>query len=264
MFTAIRTELLKIRTTRLTPGLIAVAAGLTAMVVILEVAQAGTGGTGATSIPSLSTSAGLRDVLTNTGFAMLVATVFGATVSSGEFRHRTATDTYLDQPDRIRVLTAKLIAATVTGLLFGLVATIITTGVGLGGVAAKGYRPAVSTGDIVAYSAGAMAGCALMAAIGVAVGALVRQQLGALIAIFVWTMAIEQIFSRVWPSPARFFPLLSATTMAGADNIASMPPVPPDLKALAPGMVAVVLITIAAFLAVAASIFSVRKDITSA
>jgi ABC-2 type transport system permease protein len=264
MLIAIRTELLKIRTTRLALGLIAAAAGLTAMVVILEVAQAGAGGNGATSIPSLSSSVGLRDVLTNTGFAMLVATVFGVTVSSGEFRHRTATDTYLDQPNRIRVLVAKLIAAMLTGLLFGLVATIITTGVGLGVVAARGYHVTIGTSDIVAYSVGALAGCALMAGIGVAIGALVRQQLGALIVVFVWAMAIEQIASRISPPLGRFLPLLSATTMAGANSIANMPPVPPDLNALPPATVAIVLTAIAALLTAAATIFSVRKDVTNA
>jgi hypothetical protein len=30
-------------------------------------------------VPSLSTAAGLRDIVTNTGFAMLTAAVFGAT-----------------------------------------------------------------------------------------------------------------------------------------------------------------------------------------
>src|SRR5262249_15739544 len=132
MIIAIRTEVLKIRTTRLTLGLLGVAAGLTAMVVVLEIAQSGSGGGGgATSIPALSTSAGLRAILPNPGFAMLVAAVFGATVSSGEFRHRTATDTYLDEPNRARVLIAKVVSALLVGLLFGLVAATITTVAGL-------------------------------------------------------------------------------------------------------------------------------------
>jgi ABC-2 type transport system permease protein len=262
MITDIRVELLKIRTTRLTAGLLAAAAGLTLLVTLIEVSQSGTGGTGATSIPALSSPAGLRDILTNTGFAMLVATVFGVTVSSGEFRHRTATDTYLDQPRRIRVLVAKIISGLLVGALFGGVGAVIATAVGLATASAKGDHVVIGSGDIVAYAAGAVGGAALMAALGVGVGALIRGQLGALIVVFVWAMAIEQIISRVSPTVGRFMPLLSATTMAGANSTASMPPVSPGLHPLEPVLVAVLLAVIVAVLAVAAGVVSVPKDVT--
>jgi ABC-type transport system involved in multi-copper enzyme maturation permease subunit len=262
MITAIRAELLKIRTTRLTAGLLGAAAGLTIVVVALEISQAGAGGSGATSIPALSTVAGLRDILTNTGFAILVATVFGVTVSSGEFRHRTATDTYLDEPNRVQVLTAKIISAMLVGVLFGLIAMGITTSVGLATAASEGYHIVIGGRDIAAFAAGAVGGSALMAGIGVAVGALIRGQLGALIVVFVWAMAVEQMLSRVSPSLGRFLPLLSATTMAGANSTASMPPVPPALHALAPGAVALVLIGIVLILAMTAALTTVRRDVT--
>jgi ABC-type transport system involved in multi-copper enzyme maturation permease subunit len=262
MITAIRAELLKIRTTRLTAGLLGVAAGLTVLVIVLEISQSGTGAGGATSIPALSTVAGLRAILTNTGFAMLVATVFGATVSSGEFRHRTATDTYLDEPNRVLVLTAKIISAMLVGALFGLIATALTTSGGLAAAAAKGVHIVIGAGDIATYAAGAIAGAALMAGAGVAVGALIRGQLGALIVVFVWAMAVEQILSRVWPSLGRFLPLLAATTMAGANSMASMPPVPPTLHPLAPGAVALVLAGVVLALAVTAALTSLRRDVT--
>jgi hypothetical protein len=74
----------------------AIAAGPTALVTIVLSAQAGT----SSMVPSLATATGLRNIVANTGFAMLTAAVFGATVSGGEFRHKTITDTYLDQPGR--------------------------------------------------------------------------------------------------------------------------------------------------------------------
>jgi ABC-2 type transport system permease protein len=85
--TAIRAELLKIRTTRMFVALLGLAAGLTLLVTVTFSAQEG-GRSGSIAIPSLSTAAGLRAILTNTGFGMLVATVFGTIVASGEFRHR--------------------------------------------------------------------------------------------------------------------------------------------------------------------------------
>lgn len=262
MITAIRTELLKIRTTRLTLGLLGAAAGLSLMIVVIESAQAGTGATGSTAIPSLSTVGGLRDILTNTGFAMLVATVFGAIVASGEYRHKTATDTYLDEPNRTRVLGAKIVAAALVGLLFGLIATVITTIAGLAIASGKGYHIAIGSGTVAAYAVGAVGGAALMAAFGVAVGSLIRGQVGALIVVFVWSMAIESILSRVSGSLGRFLPLLSATTLAGANSTASMPPVPNTLHALAPGAVIALLFVYIVILAAVAAFTSIRKDVT--
>jgi len=63
------------------------------------------------AIPSLATAGGLRDNLASTGFALLAAALLGVVITSGEFRLKTATDTYLDRPGRSRVLAAKTTAA---------------------------------------------------------------------------------------------------------------------------------------------------------
>lgn len=156
MITTIRAELVKLRTTRLPLGLLALAAGLNALVAVVTSARAGSASS--MTIPPLDTTAGLRMVLTSTGFALLVAMVFGVTVASGEFRHRTATDTYLDQPDRVRVLLAKAVAAAGVGLVFGLVGAAITTGVGLAFVAAKGDQVALAASTIARFAAGTVLG----------------------------------------------------------------------------------------------------------
>lgn len=88
MMRAIRTELLKLRTMRLTYGLLALAAALTAVFSLLENNRAGVRGT---NVPPISTAAGLSTVTTVTGWSMLFAAVLGAIVASGEFRHYTAT-----------------------------------------------------------------------------------------------------------------------------------------------------------------------------
>jgi len=86
MIRLVRVESLKLLTTRLTYGLLALAAGLTALDTLLRAARAGNG-----RLPPLDTAAGLARPLTVTGFAMLMALVLGITLSSGEFRHGTAT-----------------------------------------------------------------------------------------------------------------------------------------------------------------------------
>jgi ABC-2 type transport system permease protein len=125
VITVTRIELLKIRTTRAPFGLLAAAMGITALIAALEAARAGGKFT-----PPLSSSAGLSFVLTVTGFALLMALVFGVTVTSGEFRHGTATITYLGIPRRARVLAAKVAASFGCGLVFGAAGAATATAVG--------------------------------------------------------------------------------------------------------------------------------------
>jgi ABC-type transport system involved in multi-copper enzyme maturation permease subunit len=258
--TAIRAELLKIRTTRLPLGLLALAAGLNALVAVVTSARAGSGSSMA--IPPLDTTAGLRMVLTSTGFALLVAMVFGAAVASGEFRHKTATDTYLDQPDRVRVLLAKAVTAAGVGLVFGLVGAAVTTGVGLGFVAAKGYDVALSAGTIARFAAGTVLGSGLLAAVGVGLGSLLRGQIVAVIAVFVWGFGVEQIVAGLSRSIVPYLPYTAAATMAGATGGEGMPQLPSGLDPLPFGAVAALLLGVAVVLSTVAARTTVQRDIT--
>jgi ABC-2 type transport system permease protein len=257
MITAIKTEVLKIRTSRLALGLLAGAAAWTAMVATIESSRSGPGGI----VPSLATEAGLRAVLASTGFAAILAAVFGVTVSSGEFRHRTATDTYLDEPDRRRVLAAKVVTAALTGLLFGLAGSAITTGVGLFFTAARGYSVALSTGTIVRYALGAVIGAGILAAAGAALGSLIRSQLAAIVAVFAWAFGIEQIIGGVSKTIAAYLPFAAASTMSGGTSKA-MPPIPPGLNAIPFGAAVALLAAVTFLLAAVAARSSVRRDIT--
>jgi ABC-2 type transport system permease protein len=261
MIVGIRTELRKLRTTRMTWGLLGLAGVLTLLVTSVESAKEG-GKTGSITIPSLSTAAGLRDILTNTGFAILVAMVLGTIVASGEFRHRTATDTYLDEPNRTRVLAAKIIAGTVAGAACGLLAATVASGVALAFVAAKGYHVALPAGTFARYAAGAALAAALMAAVGVGIGSLVRGQIAAIIAVFAWGLGIEQIVGGLSRPLAAYLPVTAAGTLAGASNEAAMPPVPSGLHPLPAGAVAALLAGIAVVITALAARTTVQRDIS--
>jgi ABC-2 type transport system permease protein len=207
----VRIELFKIRTARLTYGLLGTAAALSALLTLLRATRAGRG----MSHP-LDTAAGLTTVLTVVGFALLIAVVFGVTVSSGEFRHGTATTTYLAVPQRAKVLVAKALAGAIGGLAFGAVGFAMTCGVGLGYVSAKGLPIALGAGTIVGYGAGSVLAAGLLAAVGVALGTLVRAQLGAVIGVFVWGVFVESIVGGEFNSIGPFLPFTAATTLAGA------------------------------------------------
>lgn len=263
----VRVELLKLRTVRLPAGLLITAAGLTALFAAVEASQAGRASSG---IGSLATAPGLSAVTTVTGWSLLLAAVLGVTVTSGEFRHGTATLLYLAAPRRVPVLIAKAIAAGCAGALFGLAAAIIATGAGLAFAAARGYRVALGAGVLAGHAAGAVLGAALLAALGAGLGSLVRSQLAGITGVFVWGLVIESVLGGVFPSLRPYLPYTAATTLAGV-KLGAGPggfrvavkthgaPVPVPLPfAAASALVAGVAVAIC----VIAACSTVRRDIT--
>jgi ABC-2 type transport system permease protein len=156
----------------------------------------------------------LRTVTTVTGFSMLMAAVLGAIVANGEFRHATATLTYLETPRRSRVLAAKAMAAAFVGLLFGLLAGVISTGIGLVFAAAHADYLALPPGGLLGHIGGAMVGAALLAALGVAAGSLVRSQIATVIGIFAWAIIIESTIGGLYTSIRPYLPYTAATSLA--------------------------------------------------
>jgi ABC-2 type transport system permease protein len=204
-------ELLKLRTIRLTYALLATAAGLIAVFSVLEASRAGT----ARGVAPLYTASGLNAVITGGIWALLLAAVLGVTVSSGEFRHSTATMTYLAAPQRGRVLAAKVAASAVAGAVFGLVGYVIAAAVGLIFVASRGYRVTIGAATIAGHGAGAVIGAALLAAAGAGLGSLVRSQLAAVIGVFVWAIVIESVIGGLFSAVQPYLPYTAATTLAG-------------------------------------------------
>lgn len=215
MIRLIRSEFLKLRTILLPFALLAGAGALTVFVAVMRASQAGA--SGHMAIPPLNTTAGLTAILTSTEFAMLLALVFGTIVASGEFRHGTATATYQAAPKRNRVLVAKAIAGAGFGLLFGLVGGGVATAVGVGFVSAHGFAVTVSGATMARYIGGAALGSAFLAAAGVGLGSLIRNQLAATITAFAWGFVVERIVGDLFfSSVARYFPFTAARTLAGA------------------------------------------------
>lgn len=257
----IRIELLKLRTTRMGYGLLATAAGLTALFCVLEASRAGTG----RSVAPLYTAAGLNAVITGGVWSLLLAAVFGVTIASGEFRHQTATQTYLATPSRGRVLAAKALAAALAGVVFGLVGYLIAGGTGLAFVLGHGYHVSISDATLARYGAGHLLAGGLMAAIGVAIGSLVRSQLAGVVGVFVWAIIIESVLGGLFSSVQPYLPYTAATTLSGtalgqgafgpAHGIGGGTPLP---FAAAAGLLA----AIAAALSLLAARTTVRHDIT--
>jgi ABC-2 type transport system permease protein len=262
MITVIRAELLKIRTARMTYGLLAVAAGLSALWPTLEAIRSGPG----RMVPPLYTTAGLDAIITGGVWSLMLAAVLGVISSSGEFRHSTATSTYLVTPRRDRVLVAKMIASAGAGVVFGLVGWLIPTGIGLAFVASRGYHVAITDATMARYAAGHLLAGALLAAVGAALGSLVRSQIGAVIGVFVWAILIESLIGGLFTAVRPYLPYTAATTLAGtklgAASFMAARTVSGTAGPLPFAAAAALVAAVAVVVAVAAGRTTVRRDIT--
>lgn len=122
----------------------------------------------------------IREVQTGTGLLMVMLLVLGVLAITTEFRHGTASTTFLAAPRRYPVLAAKLGAVLGAGLLAGLAYVGVNGGLALPLFEAReGSLP--PTGDLVSVYAGVVVSFALLCAFGLGVGAIVRSQVGAII-----------------------------------------------------------------------------------
>jgi ABC-2 type transport system permease protein len=204
----VQVELLKLRTVRTTYGLLVAAALLTGLLAAAEASKAGN---------NLALPSTLSAVVTVTGWAMLFAAVMGVISASGEFRHSTATLTYLACPRRSRVLAAKATAAAIVGAIFGLVGAAIATGIGLAFTADAGQPITLSAATLLRDDIGAVLGAALLGSVGVAVGSLIRSQVGGIVGVLIWAEIIEPVIGGFFTAVQPYLPYSAATTLAGGE-----------------------------------------------
>lgn len=209
MIRLVRVELLKLRTTRLWIVLLGVIVALLALIIVAVLASTPGQDPQANALHQLKTVADVRTLLDIGGLAGTMALVLGATMTTSEYRYGTAGVTYLATPRRPRVVTAKMLAAAPVGALFGLVGGTVPVLVALVWFAAKGRTvPMDHTIPLEILQIGLQA--LFGAVIGVAVGAVLRNQVAAIVGLLVWVLAVETIVSGLIPVTAKWFPFNGA------------------------------------------------------
>jgi len=200
MTALIRAELQKVRTTRTVWALLAA----TALVTALAVAGAVVGGANAGT--EMESDAGVRLALHVSSAGAVFVLVLGMIMSAGEYRHGTAIDTYLTTPARWPVTTAKVTAATLIGLAFGMLSAGIAFAVANHAYQLEGYTLPSGSGQVTSILAGAVIYAALFGAIGAALGTLVRNQVGVIVGALAWLLVAEQIVVSLAPTIGKFLP----------------------------------------------------------
>jgi ABC-2 type transport system permease protein len=201
----LRDEWLKLRTVRAPWGLLAVS---------LVVIVAGVSGRMASG-PDLDDPATVAEAMGHVGLVSLFTLVLGVLAVAGEHRHRTAAVTYLSTPRRGRVVVAKLLVTTAAGTALGIAAAAAGLAATAVWFAAQGGSLDLASGTVLRPTLGGVAWCAAFAAIGVGIGALVRNLAVALTASLAWLALVEGVVSElVGDDLGRWLPFRSGLALA--------------------------------------------------
>jgi ABC-2 type transport system permease protein len=198
----LQAELLKVRTTRMPVGALLATLGFVVLTTVVSVPQPGSD-TAPIPLddPGLLTGA----VGSSFGVPQVLMLLLGALVFTQEFRYGTVTSTYLGEPRRTRILVAKWLAL----IIFSLALTIATVAVSLPvATVLINSRDGDVTMAALFWQMFA-AGFVVMAAfgvIGVALGALLRNQIVAVLVVLVWMLVVEQIVIHDYPTIGRWMP----------------------------------------------------------
>jgi ABC-2 type transport system permease protein len=184
------------RTTRTFWWVGALAIGLALVIVIVTLATS-----------TITSEDDARSLISNMGvpgFFMLVLGVVGA---AGEYRHGTITSTFLVAPDRRRVLVAKALAYAIGGLGLGLVSAALVLAISAPWLSGQGH-PLSSLGlggsELLELVGGVLAYMAISGMLGVAVGALVTNQVTAVVGVFVILLVIDPVVGALAHSYGKF------------------------------------------------------------
>jgi ABC-2 type transport system permease protein len=204
----LRSELLKQRSTETALYLFVAMFALVALAVTMHVVALG-----ADQLSSRTHQLEVFQVGTRAG--MLFAGLAGAIAVTAELRYGTIRPTFLVTPRRSPVLAAKLAISALIGLAFGLAAEILMAADASVAFAARGIDNQLTAGDYLQLLAGGAAAAALWAVAGVGVGALVRNQVAALVGLCAWMFLVESTSESFVPDFGRLLPGSAGLALAG-------------------------------------------------
>lgn len=106
-------------------------------------------------------------------------------------------------------------AGAVVGAISGGLSFLVVLAAGFAFTLSRGYRVPIGDGTLARYGAGHLLAGALLAMLGVCLGALIRSQLAGIIVVFAWSVVIESTIGGLFPSSRPYLPYTAATSLSG-------------------------------------------------
>jgi ABC-2 type transport system permease protein len=163
----------------------------------------------------LSLAENQRELIGNGSFAAVFAALIGVMAATSEFRHGTIRATFVFTPARTRVVAAKSLAGMLVGIGFGALGSSLGLGTGVVMINARGYDVLITSGDVRRLLLGTITMSALWAVLGVGLGALVRNQVLAIVGLFAWVFVIEVLIVQYLPGVGQYAPGAAGTALTG-------------------------------------------------
>lgn len=246
-------EVRKLFTTKLWLWMVLGAIAITAMFMSFTIALDGSEGN---PQPPLSTPEGQRNLFGVAAASGVFVLILGIIAITGEFRHQTVTPTFLATPRRGRVVIAKLVTYALVGIGYGVVVVAFAIALALPWLAAKGIDISLSGNGIPGSMVGTLAGVAVYAVLGIGVGALVRNQIAAIVGSLVYLFVIEA-FASTLPTVRdyyKYFPGGANSALTGASQ--------PGTTLLEPWQGGLLLVAYGVVFAFAGTWLAVRRDVS--
>jgi hypothetical protein len=224
MSALLRAELMKLRTTRTFLALVGAALGLSLLVVVL------------TALLGKSFTEKEVRALFTADFTSLFILMLGVIGMAGEWRHRTITSTILAAPDRLRLLAAKTLSYGLAGALVSLIVTVTIMAVGTLILSSRGL-PTIGVSQLADVLWRNLLVATLLGALGVCIGALVRNQIVAVVGVLVFAFVLEPAIMALVSEVGRFGP-----TVGAPNGVLETEPFGDSAHLLSPAIAALVLL----------------------
>ena len=213
----LRAELLKLTTTPAVLGLLAGAVVVTGLGAVSTTASA--------EPTSLTAPLHSQHVFLLASINIgLFALILGMRSFTDEFRHGTIAWTLLSVRERWRVVAAKMTTSALAAAAIAIVALAVMVALAAVLSRAKGVTLNLSGADVAA-AVGLSVAAGAWATLGVAVGALVRHQVAAVVGGLVWVLLVENLASGLLGDAGRFLPGQAAHAVANATAVTGLLPV---------------------------------------
>lgn len=205
-------------------------------------------------IPPLESEAFTQLALAAGANAVVFFLILGIIGMTQEYRHRTATPTFLVTPRRGQVVLSKLLTYFGISLLFSIVVNAVVLAVAVPWLSAKG-APVSLSGENLEVLMSSVGAAALYGMVGVGLGALLRNQVAAIVGALIYLFVAEPILRSV-PATASAYKYLPGGTL---ESITATT-VNTDLLQRWQG--ALLLAAYGVVLAIVGWVFAVRRDIS--
>jgi ABC-2 type transport system permease protein len=196
MIRLVRAEWTKLFTTRVWIGLLLGACVMVAGFAALLTGFAGSTQNGQPGLPPVGDPRFEQLAFAVASNATVLFLILGIIGMTQEYRHRTATPTFLAEPRRWHVVVAKLVAYALIAIPFAVVVLAVDVLVVTIYAGARGAAPSLS-GDNLQVLLSAGLALVIYALIGVGIGALLRNQVGAIVGGLVYLFVVEPVIRSI-------------------------------------------------------------------